>query len=78
MYTGDMKPISDFSVNADTQLYPTKDHLTVGRRKRRETAPVQAPPELEECKLCLRLGPRHNWTRSGHSGFCSEGHKREW
>ncbi|KAF8491359.1 hypothetical protein F5888DRAFT_1736739 [Russula emetica] len=54
------------------------------RPKRRETAPAapasssQALPELEQCKLCHRLGPRHEWASLGHGGFCSERHKWQW
>jgi len=51
------------------------------RTERRDSASAslsQAPPELEKCKLCPLLGPRHEWTRLGHGGFCSEGHKWQW
>jgi hypothetical protein len=53
------------------------------RTRRRETAPPiasssQPPPELEKCKLCPRKGPRHEWERLGHSGFCCGKHKWQW
>jgi ankyrin repeat protein len=44
----------------------------------REGRPSQATPELEKCRLCLCLGPRHEWARLGHAGFCSERHKWQW
>lgn len=54
---------------------------TVGRPKRRDAVPAsssQAPQELEKCRLCREKGPRNEWARLGHSGFCSERHKWQW
>ncbi|KAF8501480.1 hypothetical protein F5888DRAFT_1672599 [Russula emetica] len=51
------------------------------RTKRRENGSAsssQAIPELEKCKFCPRLGPRHEWASLGHGEFCSERHKWEW
>jgi len=66
------------------QKGPTSDPFAGRRRRqrRRNIVPASssqpAPPEQEQCRLCLCVGPRHEWANLGHSGFCSERHKWQW